>query len=198
MRAILALCTRRFSIEPLTNLAPDRTLAVQYYYETLQHLPQAMKDEAYLRSEELLVTCLIISTNEMIDGRNQSWERHLGGIFWVQRFREINGESGRQNQAIWWARLRQDVWPAFREGCKVFSFFRPTKPYFAMDHWDIAARCVYLVAQANYSSRQEVEAGPFEPIWIDPPVFVTGLLLYHFAKFSFKYVLLQLEDSRDT
>jgi hypothetical protein len=160
MKAILALCTRHLSIKPLTHLAPDRTLAVQYYYETLQYLQQAMKSEAYLRSEELLVTCLIISTYEMIDGEGQSWERHLRGIFWVQRSREINGESGGLNQAIWWAWLRQDVWAAFREGRKVLSFFKPTKPYYAMDHWDIAARCVYLVAQTvNYSSEQEVEAG---------------------------------------
>lgn len=95
MKAILALCTRHLSIKPLTNLVPDCTLAVQYYYETLQYLQQAMKNEACLRSEELLVTCLIISTYEMIDGEDQSWERHLGGIFWVQRPREINGESGR-------------------------------------------------------------------------------------------------------
>ncbi|KAI4729355.1 hypothetical protein E4T49_02798 [Aureobasidium sp. EXF-10728] len=160
MKAILALCARHLSIKPLPDLAPDRTLAVQYYYETLQYLQQAMKSEAYLRSEELLVTCLIISTYEMIDGEGQSWERHLRGIFWVQRSREINGESGGLNQAIWWAWLRQDVWAAFREGRKVLSFFKPTKPYYAMDHWDIAARCVYLVAQCvNYSSVQEVEAG---------------------------------------
>lgn len=160
MKAILALCTRHLSIKPLADLAPDRTLAVQYYYETLQYLQQAMKNEAYLRSEELLVTCLIISTYEMIDGEGQSWERHLRGIFWVQRSREINGESGGLNQAVWWAWLRQDVWAAFREGRKVLSFFKPTKPYYAMDHWDIVARCVYLVAQSvNYSSEQEVEAG---------------------------------------
>ncbi|KAH0388217.1 hypothetical protein KCU92_g1091, partial [Aureobasidium melanogenum] len=228
MKAILALCARHLSIKPLPNLAPDRTLAVQYYYETLQYLQQAMKSEAYLRSEELLVTCLIISTYEMIDGEGQSWERHLRGIFWVQRSREINGESGGLNQAIWWAWLRQDVWAAFREGRKVLSFFKPTKPYYAMDHWDIAARCVYLVAQCvNYSSEQEVEAGksdlimrlakadelstkledwyqhltshfnplpclntsqgPFNPIWIHPPVFAAGLQLYHFAK-----ILLQI------
>jgi len=160
MKAILALCTRHLSIKPFADLAPDRTLAVQYYYETLQYLQQAMKNEAYLRSEELLVTCLIISTYEMIDGEGKSWERHLRGIFWVQRSREINGESGGLNQAVWWAWLRQDVWAAFREGRKVLSFFKPTKPYYAMDHWDIAARCVYLVAQSvNYSSEQEVEAG---------------------------------------
>lgn len=96
-----------------------------------------------------------------------------------------------------------------------------------MDHWDIAARCVYLVTQTNYSSKQEVEAGksdlvmrlakadelstkledwyqhltshfnplpchnaslgPFEPICIHRPAFVTSSLLYHFAK-----ILLQI------
>ncbi|KAI5206606.1 hypothetical protein E4T38_03786 [Aureobasidium subglaciale] len=160
MKAILALCARHLSLKPIPGLAPDRTLAVLYYYETLQYLQQAMKSEAYLRSEELLVTTMIISTYEMIDGEGKSWERHLRGIFWVQRSREINGESGGLSQAIWWAWLRQDVWAAFREGRKVLSFFKPTKPYYAMDHWDIAARCVYLVAQCvNYSSEQEIEAG---------------------------------------
>lgn len=160
MKAILALCARHLSIKPLPDLSPDRTLAVQYYYETLHYLQQAMKSEGYLRSEELLVTTIIISTYEMIDGEDKSWERHLKGIFWIQRSREINGESGGLSQAIWWAWLRQDVWAAFREGRKVLSFFKPTKPLYAMDSWDIAARCVYLLAQCvNYSSEQEIQAG---------------------------------------
>ncbi|THW27306.1 hypothetical protein D6D25_06211 [Aureobasidium pullulans] len=160
MKAILALCARHLSIKPLPDLAPDRTLAVQYYFETLQYLQQAMRSEAYLRSEELLVTTVIISTYEMIDGEAKGWERHLVGGFWILRSREINGESGGLNQALWWAWLRQDTYAAFREGRKVLSFFKPTKPYYAMDHWDIAARCVYLLAQCvNYSSEEEIEAG---------------------------------------
>ena len=46
----------------------------------------------------------------MIDGFGKGWERHLKGAFWIQRSREINGESGGLEQAVWWAWLRQDVW----------------------------------------------------------------------------------------
>ena len=81
MKAILALAARHLSIKPRPDLAVDRTLAVQYYYETLQYLQQAMKSEAYLRSQELLVTVLVISTYEMIDGEGKDWERHLKGVF---------------------------------------------------------------------------------------------------------------------
>lgn len=105
----------------------DRTAAVQYYYETLQYLQTAMQFTTYKNSRELLATVLIVSMYEMIDGAGKGWERHLKGVFWIQRSREINGESGGLEQAVWWAWLRQDVWAAFRENRRCFSFFRPTK-----------------------------------------------------------------------
>jgi len=161
MKAVLALSSRHLSVRGLgLDFTPDRTLAVHYYNETLQYLQQAMKDEVYLRSQELLATVLIISTYEMIDGAGKGWERHLKGVFWIQRSQNINGESGGLKQAIWWAWLRQDVWAAFRERRKVRSFFTPTKPYLDMDAWDLVNRPVYLLAQCvNYGSDQEMEAG---------------------------------------
>jgi hypothetical protein len=79
-----------------TSLAPrsdsvqshviDRNLAVQYYYETLHYLNRAMQHPSYARSHEVIATSLLISTYEMIDGSNQDWERHLKGVFWIQRF----------------------------------------------------------------------------------------------------------------
>lgn len=161
MKAILALSSRHLSIQNAgLDFVPDRTLAVQYYNETLNYLQHAMKVDSYLRSDELLATVLIISTYEMIDGAGKGWERHLKGVFWIQRSQDINGESGGLKQAIWWAWLRQDIWAAFRERRKVLSFFTPTKPYYAMDAWDLAARPVYLLGQCiNYGSDHEIEAG---------------------------------------
>lgn len=158
MKAVLALGARHLSIKPKhsgeANL--DRTAAVQYYYETLQYLQSAMRFTSYKNSDELLATVLVVSMYEMIDGAGKGWERHLKGVFWIQRSREINGESGGLEQAVWWAWLRQDVWAAFREHRRCFSFFRPTKPYHAMDVWDMASRVVYVLAQAvNYSSKDE-------------------------------------------
>ena len=164
MRAVLALGARHLSIKPLPGGEGnvERTAAVQYYYETLQYLQSAMRYTSYKNSLELLATVLVVSTYEMIDGASKGWERHLKGVFWIQRSRDINGESGGLEQAIWWAWLRQDLWAAFRERRRCFSFFKPTKTYRVMDMWDMAARTTYILAQAvNYSSdeeKQQVEA----------------------------------------
>lgn len=162
MRAILALGARHLSLKPLNSgeATIDRTAAVQYYYETLQYLQKAMRFTSYKNSLELLATVLVVSTYEMIDGAGKGWERHLKGVFWIQRSRDINGESGGLEQAIWWAWLRQDAWAAFKERRRLYSFFKPTKPYHLMSIWDMAARITYILAQAvNYSSDEENRQG---------------------------------------
>ncbi|OCL05624.1 hypothetical protein AOQ84DRAFT_366488 [Glonium stellatum] len=162
MKAILALSARHLSIKPMEpgGSLLDRTTAVQYYYETLQYLQRAMKHESYTRSLELIATALTVSTYEMIDGAGKGWERHLKGVFWIQRSQDINGESEGLKQAVWWAWLRQDLWAAFRERRRAFSFFKPTKYYHVMDQYDIASRVVYLLVQAvNYSSLEESKIG---------------------------------------
>lgn len=167
MKALLALGARHMSLKPNEGAMPgqpdqtvERTAAVQYYYETLQYLQSAMRYTSYKNSLELLATVLIVSTYEMIDGAGKGWERHLKGVFWIQRSRDLNGESGGLEQAIWWAWLRQDFWAAFRERRRCFSFFKPTKAYNVMDQYDMASRVVYILAQAvNYSSDEEKQVG---------------------------------------
>lgn len=162
MKALLALGARHLSIKPMNSgeAIVDRTAAVQYYMGTLQYLQTAMRYTSYKNSLELLATVLIVSTYEMLDGAGKGWERHLKGVFWIQRSRDINGESGGLEEAIWWAWLRQDVWAAFREHRRCFSFFMPTKSYHMMSMWDMASRVVYILAQSvNYSSNEEKQAG---------------------------------------
>lgn len=216
MKAILALSSRHLSIRASTAEGSlDRTAAVQYYAESLQYLQGAMRYDSFNRSLELLATAITISTYEMIDGAGSGWERHLKGVFWIQRSQDINGQSGGLKQAVWWCWLRQDVWAAFRERRRCFSFYKPTRPYQLMDHFDIASRAIYLLAQCvNYASEEETKmgevnlqlrieragtlfnmldewranltvhfnplplmgavtetAGPFRPIWINPPAF---------------------------
>lgn len=162
-KAMLALSARDLAIKPKYRSPhgqPDRSIAVEYYHQTLQHLQQSMKDPDFLRSDELLATIQIISTYELIDGAGQAWERHLKGAWGVQRSLEINGESGGFRQATWWAWLRQDLWAAFRERRKIFSFYRPTKLYSAMTEWDLAERMMYLCTQCvNFASEEEIQAG---------------------------------------
>lgn len=106
MKALLALGARHVSIKPdgTSEATIDRTAAVQYYDETLRYLQSAMRFTSYKNSLELHATVLIVSTYEMLDGASKNWERHLKGVFWIQRSRDINGESGGLEQAIWWGR----------------------------------------------------------------------------------------------
>ncbi|KAF3906885.1 hypothetical protein ABW21_db0208926 [Orbilia brochopaga] len=158
MKAILALSHRHLSLNPST--ATDRNTAVQYYFETLHYLQTALPFESYSRSQELLASVLIISTYEMLDGSNSGWERHLKGVFWIQRSQNIHGDSGGLKQAVWWAWLRQDVWASFREHRRALSFWKPLRPHEALNQQELASRSVYLLAQAvNYCSDEEMEAG---------------------------------------
>jgi hypothetical protein len=103
MKAVLAVGARHLSLKPVhgSDSSIDRTAAVQYYYETLQYLQSAMRYTSYKNSLELLATVLVVSTYEMIDGAGKGWERHLKGVFWIQRSRDINGETGGLPQANW-------------------------------------------------------------------------------------------------
>lgn len=182
MRALLALSARHHSLHGEEMYSSDglsadvnghssshgeniinRNLAVQYYYESLHYLNKAMQHSSYARSRELIATAILISTYEMIDGSNQDWERHLKGVFWIQRFQDNDGESGGIRSAVWWAWLRQDVWVAMRERRRVFSFWNPKKPTSELSAPELATRATYLLAQCvNYASQEEQRASDLE------------------------------------
>ncbi|KAF7552034.1 hypothetical protein G7Z17_g4566 [Cylindrodendrum hubeiense] len=164
MNAILALAARHVSLstedshaKPDVN-SPDANDAVRYYYRTLHYSQEAMKYDTYKVSLELLAISIIISTYEMLDGSSTDWERHLKGVFWIQRSQVIHGDSGGLRQGVWWAWLCQDIWAAFREERKPFTFWWPTRSFDALDPCELAARSVYLFAQVvSCCSREETE-----------------------------------------
>lgn len=112
MSAILAFSARHLSLHPeaqaqlgLPELL-DRNVGIEYYHDCLQYLQMEMKHMPYLTSDELLATVLTISSYEMIDESNGGWERHLKGVFWIQRSQLIHGESQGLKKSIWWSWLR--------------------------------------------------------------------------------------------
>ncbi|KAI9902311.1 hypothetical protein N3K66_001663 [Trichothecium roseum] len=128
---------------------------IRYYYETLHYVREALVFPSYTHSEELLATAIVISAYEMLDESDGSgnWQRHLKGVFWIQRSQEVNGSCGGLRQAVWWAWLRQDIWAAFRERRPCFSFWRPVTDVAELDQHGLADRAIYLLSQAvNYSA----------------------------------------------
>ncbi|GMG11028.1 unnamed protein product [Aspergillus oryzae var. brunneus] len=172
MKALLALSARHLTLlretpgdrrDSDSSYSIDRNVAVRYYYETLHYLNKAMRYQSYAGSQELIATALLISTYEMIDGSNRDWERHLKGVFWIQRYQNNHGECGGLRQAVWWAWLRQDVWVAMRERRRVFSFWRPQKHVSVLTIPELTTRAIYLLAQCvNYASREESESTDLE------------------------------------
>lgn len=160
MKAILAL-TSRHAIARTTqattspgNIELEANIPIQYYYEALHYIQQALQYTSYTRSEELLATVIIISTYEMLDDSNSNWKRHLKGVFWIQRSQDVNGASGGLRQSVWWAWLRQDLWAAFREQRACFSFWKPVKAMEELGQDELADRVVYLLSQSvNYCAQ---------------------------------------------
>jgi hypothetical protein len=165
--AILALSSLHLSLRPgsrckHSSLQIDPTMPVQYYNETLHYLQQGMGNAAFLRSDELLATVLIISTFEMIETQNlgSAWDKHLKGVFWIQRSQVIHGESEGLKQRIWWSWLRQDIYAAFRRRRQILSFYKVTRACTTLNFWELVDRAVYLLGRCvNYASIKEEENG---------------------------------------
>ncbi|PWY66482.1 hypothetical protein BO94DRAFT_504224, partial [Aspergillus sclerotioniger CBS 115572] len=150
MNAILALAFRHLALNPrLDNQdMPNKgEAALQYYYQTLHYVQRAMRFSSYKTSLELLATALIISAYEMLDNSTNDWERHLEGVFLIQRSQTIHGESGGLHSAVWWAWLCQDIWAAFREKRKTLTFWVPQKPLSALLPHELAMRAIYITAK---------------------------------------------------
>ncbi|KAL1854956.1 hypothetical protein VTK73DRAFT_8629 [Phialemonium thermophilum] len=145
--------------QALRQQYPDVTAqhaqAIQYYYETLHYLQHALQFPSYTMSEEILATAIIISTYEMLDQSASNWQRHLKGVFWIQRSQNVNGASGGLRQTVWWAWLRQDIWAAFRERRACFTIYKPERELAELRGCDdeLVDRVLYLLSQAvNYAA----------------------------------------------
>jgi hypothetical protein len=150
MNAILALAFRHLALNPRLDSQdiPNKgEAALQYYYQTLHYVQRAMQYSGYKTSLELLATTLIISSYEMMDNSTNDWERHLEGVFLIQRSQVIHGESGGLHSAVWWAWLCQDIWAAFREKRKTLTFWVPQKPLATLSPHELAMRSIYITAK---------------------------------------------------
>lgn len=155
MKAILAYTSQHALFQTgdhPTNLHEP----LQYYYETLHYIRESLRYASYTRSEELLATVIIISTYEMLDDGRGDWQRHLKGVFGIQRSQDVNGASGGLRQAVWRAWLRQDLWAAFRTKRACFSFWRPLKAISNLTQDELTNRAVFLLSQAvNFVAHSE-------------------------------------------
>jgi hypothetical protein len=146
--------------------------ATQYYYQTLHYLSQNLLYPSYSRSREIIATALLISTYEMFDSEgeysNGAWERHLRGLFWIQRSQNNNGECNDSlRRATWWGWIRQDIWAAFRERRRVLTIWRPTRRLMDLNPNELCLRIVYIcgrcvdfaASEKKYDMQMRIDQG---------------------------------------
>ncbi|KAG9497506.1 hypothetical protein J7337_010367 [Fusarium musae] len=172
LHAILALAARhRSKSSNSSNDTVTDNESIRHYYETLHYVQEALAYTSYTNSEELLATAIVISSYEMLDesdGRG-NWQRHLKGVFWIQRSQDVNGGSGGLRQAVWWAWLRQDIWAAFREKRPCLSFWVPVQDLGELGQHDLAERAIYLLSQAvNYYAHSHAAISGSTPSRLAP------------------------------
>lgn len=100
----------------------------------------------------------------MLDESQSEWQRHLKGVFWIQRSQNVDGGSGGIRQAVWWAWLRQDVWAAFRERRRCLSFWKPVVDYPELSKPELVDRVVYLFSQAVNFCADPTDLSPAEAV----------------------------------
>lgn len=162
--AILSLSARHLSLNPDLSMEHSFTRrdAIEYYHQSLGYIHKAMQYKSYNTSMEHLSTTLMISAYEMLDGSSREWERHLQGVFWIQRSLVNHGDSGGLKAAIWWSWLCQDIWAAFREKRAVFTFWQPQRTFADLDSWELAARSLLNFARVvDYCSRVHLQDANF-------------------------------------
>lgn len=152
-----------------STVKSDRDLALQYYYETLGYLSQSMRVPGYADSQEILANSVLISWYEAFESDSSpNWERHLKGVFWIQRSRNSDGESLDLPGAVWWTWLRQDIWAAFRNSRKTLTIWVPTKPLDELSAEELACRVLYLQAKAvSFAATESHETVDFEQRMIE-------------------------------
>lgn len=132
--------------------------STHFYFETLTYLSQAMRFPSYTRSREILATAALISAYEYFHiDRSADWERHLKGVFWIQRSQETNGERDGVEGAVWWAWLRQDIWAALWQRRKPLTIWEPRRSLGELNSHDFASRATFLLARAVKYAMQESE-----------------------------------------
>ncbi|KAJ4407909.1 hypothetical protein N0V91_003574 [Didymella pomorum] len=186
-------------VNPLLNVA------TQYYYETLHYLSQNLNQGTYPRSREIISTALLISTYEMFDAEGQynngAWERHLRGIFWIQRSQNNNGEcKDPLRQAAWWAWIRQDSWVAFREGRRVLTIWRPLRRLDDLTPDELCLRIIYICGRCiDFAATESVKKYDVETR-VDQGKKLTQALndWYNILGSSFQPIYRPLVQSQDT
>ncbi|KAL5001775.1 hypothetical protein BDV10DRAFT_203332 [Aspergillus recurvatus] len=151
----------RYSILALSARQMERKQNEKSQSESLSLYQEAIHlllPELESKSTPVIASCVILCVLEMLSCNPKEWRRHLDGCAYLIQAAEINGFSGKEEQALFWCFARMDVCGGLiSEEETIIPIYRwipsemdPTdaaRLFLASDHDTYANYTVYLCAQ---------------------------------------------------
>ncbi|KAL2825885.1 fungal-specific transcription factor domain-containing protein [Aspergillus pseudoustus] len=151
----------RYSILALSARQMERKHGEKSQSESLSLYQEAIHlllPELESKSTPVIASCVILCVLEMLSCNPKEWRRHLDGCAYLIQAAEINGFSGKEEQALFWCFARMDVCGGLiseEETIIPIYHWIPTEMnpsdaaalFLASDHDTYANYTVYLCAQ---------------------------------------------------
>ncbi|KAI9375196.1 hypothetical protein BJX61DRAFT_531824 [Aspergillus egyptiacus] len=151
----------RYSILALSARQMERKQNEKSQSESLSLYQEAIHlllPELESKSTPVIASCVILCVLEMLSCNPKEWRRHLDGCAYLIQAAEINGFSGKEEQALFWCFARMDVCggliseeetiiPIYHWIPRDMDPSDATRLFLASDHDTYANHTVYLCAQ---------------------------------------------------
>ncbi|KAL3465019.1 hypothetical protein BJX64DRAFT_297776 [Aspergillus heterothallicus] len=151
----------RYSILALSARQMERKHGEQSQSESLSLYQEAIHlllPELESKTTPVIASCVILCVLEMLSCNPKEWRRHLDGCAYLIQAAEINGFSGKEEQALFWCFARMDVCGGLiSEEETIIPIYHWIPPdmspsdaaalFLASDHDTYANYTVYLCAQ---------------------------------------------------
>ncbi|KAL2797797.1 fungal-specific transcription factor domain-containing protein [Aspergillus keveii] len=151
----------RYSILALSARQMERKHGEKSQSESLSLYQEAIHlllPELESKSTPVIASCVILCVLEMLSCNPKEWRRHLDGCAYLIQAAEINGFSGKEEQALFWCFARMDVCGGLISEeetiIPIYHWLPPTMNpsdatslFLASDHDTYANYTVYLCAQ---------------------------------------------------
>ncbi|KAL3491888.1 fungal-specific transcription factor domain-containing protein [Aspergillus germanicus] len=151
----------RYSILALSARQMERKHGEKSQSESLSLYQEAIHlllPELESKSTPVIASCVILCVLEMLSCNPKEWRRHLDGCAYLIQAAEINGFSGKEEQALFWCFARMDVCggliseeetiiPIYHWLPSTMNPSDATSLFLASDHDTYANYTVYLCAQ---------------------------------------------------
>ncbi|KAF4463253.1 Lysine biosynthesis regulatory LYS14 [Fusarium albosuccineum] len=153
MNSCLALASKQLELVGLNvSYGLPNNDSVRYYRLALNAIRSLLLHRDSAETDEVLASCIILSTYEMIDVSGDSLGSHLTGVASLLQARRVYGDVGDIRGSCYWTWYRHEVWAALRTGRRLSldeTYWQPPHldTYHGLTPEDVGNRIIFIFGQ---------------------------------------------------